>query len=240
MVAGTSWPGANARGPATGVPLYIAALAAAADGGFLVGGPRQVWRVGADGRIAVVAGDGKWGFSGDGGPATAARLDRVDGLAAMADGGFLIADEHNDSVRRVWPDGHISTVAGSGPYTISSGDGGPATAAGLDGPSSVAALLDGGFLIAEFGANRVRRVWPDGHISTVAGSGGYGFSGDRGPATAAQLGGRGAARWELRDQRGTGITIPGRPSSRVTRQYGLTVRPARGVERAGSPTVFVG
>jgi hypothetical protein len=105
----------------------------------------------------------------------------------MPDGGFLIADGGNGRVRRVWPDGHISTVAGTGPVNDSSGDGGPATAAGLDSPTSVAALPDGGFLIGEF-CCRVRRVWPDGHISTVAGTGDLpGFSGDGGPATAAQL-----------------------------------------------------
>jgi hypothetical protein len=157
-----------------------------------VGDSVRVWQVGPDGRIAVVAGSGKSGFSGDGGPATAARLSRTDGLAAMPDGGFLIADEDHGCVRRVWPDGHISTVAGGGCgsnyFGDSSGDGGPATAAGLDAPSSVAALPDGGFLIGELGGNRVRQVWPDGRISTIAGTGDYGFSGDGGPATAARLG----------------------------------------------------
>jgi hypothetical protein len=167
--------------------LTITALASAPDGGFVVGGASHVWRVGPDGGIAVVAGNGKRGLSGDGGPATAARLEGVDGLAAMPDGGFLIADRDNGRVRRVWPDGHISTVAGTGPYTDSSGDGGPATAAGLIAPGSVAALPDGGFLIGELLGNRVRRVWPDGHISTVAGTGDAGFSGDGGPATAAKL-----------------------------------------------------
>lgn len=185
-VAGTDWPGPrDVRGLATGTQLEITALAATAHGGFLLADSNRVWRVRQNGRITVVAGNGKSGFSGDGGRATAARLNYVLGLAAMPDGGFLIADALADRVRRVWPDGHISTVAGGG-SSPSWGDGGPATAAEVV-PEGVAAMPDGGFLIAEPANCRVRRVWADGHISTVAGGAGCGFSGDGGPATAAQL-----------------------------------------------------
>ena len=163
------------------------AIAVAADGGFLIVDPEadHVLRVSPNGRLSIAAGNGQDGFSGDGGPATSASLSGSGGVAALPDGGFLIADTDNDRVRRVWPDGHISTVAGSDNTPL--GDGGPATSAWLSGPGGVAALPDGGFLIADTGNNRVRRVWPDGHISTVAGNGRFGFSGDGGPATSASL-----------------------------------------------------
>ncbi|WP_051325180.1 NHL repeat-containing protein [Candidatus Solirubrobacter pratensis] len=106
------------------------------------------------------------------------------GVAAMADGGFVIADFGNHRVLRVWPDGTITTVAGTTPGL--SGDDGPATAAQLSGPIAVAATADGGFVIADANNDRVRRVSPGGTITTVAGST-HGLSGDGGPATAAQL-----------------------------------------------------
>src|SRR5262245_24685983 len=83
--------------------------------------------------------------------------------------------------------GTISTIAGSDPFGDLSGDGGPATAAALHEPAGVAVTPDGGYLIADAGNDRVRRVFPDGTIRTVAGTGNYGFSGDGGPATAADL-----------------------------------------------------
>jgi hypothetical protein len=76
--------------------------------------------------------------------------------------------------------GTISTVAGSDPFGDFTGDGGPATAAALNDPSGVAVMPDGGYLIADAGNDRVRRVFPDGTINTVAGTGMYGFSGDGG------------------------------------------------------------
>jgi hypothetical protein len=192
-VAGTSWmvPRDERRQANLATDAQfdsIGGLAALQDGGFLVAAGNRVWRVRASGRIELVAGNGKSGFSGDNGPATAARLSsELHGVAALPDGGFLIADMYNDRVRRVWPDGHISTVAGGGEWGVPR-DGGSARAAFVNTPMGVAALPDDGFLIAEFFGNRVRRVWPDGHISTVAGTGDEGFSGDGGPATAATLG----------------------------------------------------
>src|SRR6516225_7280677 len=141
----------------------------------------------ATGTISTIAGSDPFGdFTGDGGPATAAALNDPSGVAIMPDGGYLIADAGNDRVRRVFPDGTIRTVAGSGSYG-SSGDGGPATAASLQAPIGVAALSDGSFLIADAGAARVRRVSATGIITTAAGTGTRGISGDGGPATAAQI-----------------------------------------------------
>src|SRR5437588_4005086 len=83
----------------------------------------------APGTILTVAGNGQAGFSGDGGPATEARLDDPRALAADTAGNLFIADTGNARVRRISPDGIIKTVAGSGKDSFS-GDGGPATRAG--------------------------------------------------------------------------------------------------------------
>jgi hypothetical protein len=196
-VAGTGLYGDSGDGgPATAAqikdPLGLAALP---DGGFLIadGGAGRIRRVSATGIITTVAGNGTRGFSGDGGPATAAEIFDPNGVAVMPDGGFLIADG-DSHVRRVFPDGTIRTVAGTGTAGFS-GDGGPATAAqisgpgspGFYGPYSVTVTADGGFLIADTGNRRVRRVSPTGIITTVAGTGVQGSAGDGGAATAAQL-----------------------------------------------------
>src|SRR5262245_49696464 len=141
----------------------------------------------ATGTISTIAGSDPFGdFSGDGGPATAAALNEPAGVAVMPDGGYLIADAGNDRVRRVFPDGTIRTVAGTGNYGFS-GDGGPATAADLQAPIGVAVLPDGGFLIADAAAARIRRVSPNGIMSFVAGKRRRGFSGDGGPPTATAI-----------------------------------------------------
>jgi hypothetical protein len=177
-------------GPATAAALNNpTGVAATADGGYLIADASnaRVRRVFPDGTITTVAGTGNFAFSGDGGPATAAGLGAPLGVAPTADGGFLIADARDARVRRVSATGTITTVAGNGTPSYS-GDGGSATAAGLFAPSGVAAMPDGGFMVADTGNSRVRRVSPAGTITTVAGTGTPGFSGDGGPATAAQLG----------------------------------------------------
>ncbi len=163
-------------------------VAASADGGFLItdADNDRVRRVSPAGTISTVAGNGTFGFAGDGGAATSAQLNFPVGVAASADGGFLIADANNSRVRRVSPAGTISTVAGNGNFGFA-GDGGAAASAQLRSPSGVAATTDGGFLIADAGNSRVRRVSPAGTISTVAGNGNFGFVGDGGAATSAQL-----------------------------------------------------
>jgi hypothetical protein len=162
-------------------------VAASQDGGWLIADTEnhRVRKVSADGRIATVAGTGAQGFGGDGGPATAARLDSPSAVSPTPDGGFLIADTFNFRVRRVSPDGTITTVAGSG-LPAYFGDGGPATAAGLS-LAGVAAQADGGFVIADVYNARVRQVSPNGRISTIAGTGTRGSLGDGGPASDAQV-----------------------------------------------------
>jgi hypothetical protein len=158
-------------------------VAATPDGGYLIAdaGNDRIRRVSAAGIITTVAGTDR-GFLGDGGPATGARLNTPRALALQPDGGILVADAGNDRIRRVAPDGTITTVAGGG----AGGDGGPATAALLDEPSGVAAAADGGFLVADTGHSRIRRVAPDGTISTLAGTT-PGFGGDGGRSAAARL-----------------------------------------------------
>ncbi len=146
----------------------------------------RIRRVSPTGTVTTVAGNGVAGYSGDGGPATAASINNPRGAVAMPDGGFLIADSNNHRVRRVSASGTITTVAGTGVQGFS-GDGGPATQAQLNIAFGVAVMADGGFLIVDVGNQRIRRVSPTGTITTVAGNGIAGYTGDGGPATAAEL-----------------------------------------------------
>ena len=157
-------------------------------GGFVWAEPwsNRVRKVSADGVVSTVAGTGAQGYGGDGGPATAATLNFVHSAAPLADGSLLLADTQNNRIRKVSPAGIISTVAGTGSAGFT-GDGGPATSARINNPRGVVGLADGGFLIPDTNNHRVRRVWPNGTITTVAGTGVQGFSGDGGPATSAQL-----------------------------------------------------
>jgi uncharacterized protein (TIGR03437 family) len=147
----------------------------------------RVWKIDARGIITMVAGTGTAGFSGDGGPAAKASLNLPYGLAADPAGNIYIADLGNNRVRRVAGDGTILTIAGSG-QSGPVADGGPATGAQLLSPRNLALDAAGNLYISEFAGHRIRKVSPGGQISTVAGMGKAGFTGDGGPATAAQLG----------------------------------------------------
>ncbi len=176
-------------GTATEVPLgFPYGVAVDAAGNFYATDTKNhcVRKVTTDGIISIVAGDGTEGFSGDGGPATAARLDSPYGVAADSAGNIYIADTNNDRIRELTSAGMITTVAGVGGVSFS-GDSGPATLAQLGGPYGVAADSAGNLYIADTSNSRIRKVTPAGTISTVAGDGTEGFSGDGGPATAAQL-----------------------------------------------------
>jgi len=156
------------------VLLLVAALAGAAGA--------------AAGDIATYAGTGVGGYSGDGGPATAAQVNWPEGVAVDEVGNLFIGDQANDRVRRVdAATGVITTYAGNGLYG-DSGDGGPATAARLNGPGGLAVDGEGNLFIADQYNHKVRRVdAATGVITTYAGTGSSGYSGDGGPATAAQL-----------------------------------------------------
>ena len=152
-----------------------------------------VVRITRDGAATTVAGSGSAAFGGDGGPATAALLDQPSGVTLDAGGNLYIADTINQRVRRVAPDGTISTFAGTG-ATGFSGDGGPAVSATLDWPAQVLVDPAGNVYISDYRNRRVRRVSPDGVITTVAGSGVpdhpplYPQIGDGGPALNASFG----------------------------------------------------
>lgn len=156
--------------------MILACLAAAA-------GPLAVEAAAADGPITTFAGT-IGGFAGDGGPASAALLNKPEGSAVAPDGAVLIADARNHRIRRVAPNGTITTVAGNGIGGLA-GDGGNPLSAELDTPTDVAFAPDGGYYIADELNHRIRRV-KDGIITTFAGTS-RGLSGDGGPATLARL-----------------------------------------------------
>jgi streptogramin lyase len=138
--------------------------------------------------ISTFAGTGVLGFSGDGGPATAAQINDPYGVIRGPDGAIWFCEHNGHRIRRVAPDGTITTVVGTGAkgYT---GDGGPATAATLDLPHEIRFDRAGHLLIADTGNNAVRRVdAKTGLITTIAGGRDKrGYAGDGGPAAAASL-----------------------------------------------------
>ncbi len=136
--------------------------------------------------ITTIAGVGIHGYSGDGGPGTAARLFEPHGVCVDRSGNLYIADYFNHVVRKLDTAGIITTIAGNGIGWFD-GDGGPATAAELFYPSYVCFDADENLLISDYGNHRIRKIDRYGIISTVAGNGTYGYSGDGGPATAAQI-----------------------------------------------------
>jgi len=149
------------------------------------------------GVITTIAGTGSAGYGGDGGPAAHAQLNYPTNLAIDGAGDLFIADSLNNRVREVIAaTGVITTVAGSGASACTGrptaacpvGDGGPATRAEIDYPAGMALDNVGNLYITEFQGQRIREVVAaTGIISTVAGIGGTGYSGDGGSAAAAQL-----------------------------------------------------
>ncbi|MBI4474083.1 MAG: IPT/TIG domain-containing protein, partial [Acidobacteria bacterium] len=146
----------------------------------------RIRKIRPDGVITTVAGSGTSGFAGDGGPATAAALNAPNWIAVDANGNLYIGDSTTHRIRRVAPDGIINTIAGTGIAGFS-GDGGPAILARLSNPGAIAVDSAGSVFVVDTNNVRVRKIAVDGAISTVAGNGGAGDEGDRGPATAAQL-----------------------------------------------------
>lgn len=147
----------------------------------------RIRKVNPSGIITTIAGNGSHGFSGDGGPATAAMLAQPFDVTHDAAGNLYIADTVNERIRKVDTTGIITTVVGNG-VSGYSGDGGLATAASIYYPFGVAVDAAGNIYIADTENYRIRRVDSNGVITTFAGTGSYGFSGDGGPATQAMLG----------------------------------------------------
>lgn len=179
-------------GPATQAGLSSPkGIAVDGSGNLYIADHHRIRRVSSKGIITTVAGTGQPGLSGDGGPARQAQLNDPNGLHADAAGNLYIADTYNHRIRKIGPDGKISTVAGSGAVGRYeggfSGDGAAATDARLNLPHDVALDDSGAFSIADSGNHRIRKVGAEGNISTVAGSEGRGYSGDGSLATQAQL-----------------------------------------------------
>ena len=138
--------------------------------------------------IENVAGTGAFGSYGEGVPANTASMQVPSGIAIDALGNLYFADVTNPTVRKVTPDGVITRYAGTALSSGFSGDGGPANVAQLSNPEHIAIDAAGNLYIADNGNNRIRKVSTSGIITTIAGTGTGGYTGDGGPATAAEIG----------------------------------------------------
>ena len=188
--AGNGTPGFSGNGGAATSAQIQSPLGVAVDGhGNVYIGDRnnfRVRKVNTAGIITTFAGNGVYGYNGDNGPATSASLSYIWGLAADAIGNVYICDGQNNRVRKVDTAGVITTIAGTG-TAGNGGDGGLATAAQLNLPIGVFISSTGDIYISDFHNNRIRKINSSGIITTVAGTGTNGFSGDNGPALAAEL-----------------------------------------------------
>jgi len=187
--AGFSGDGGPAFSAQLGIPSHLALDAA---GNLFIADGNRIRKVSSAGIISTVAGSGRQGFSGDGGPASAAELGYTSGIAVDTEGNLFIADTGNLRIRKVTSTGMISTVAGTGEFGVDDDGGRPAAIARFISPSGVAVDASGNLFIAD--CRRVRKITPGGLIGTVAGTATgcnseFGsFGGDGGPATSAQLG----------------------------------------------------
>lgn len=184
--AGSGMPGFSGDGgAATSAQMYSPQSAALDSAGNLYIADYARIRKVSGGTINTVAGNGIDGYSGDSGPATSALLNGPEGIAIDASGNLYIADSANNRIRKV-SGGTIATFAGTQTAGFS-GDNGAATSAQLNDPEGVAVDAAGNVYIADSGNDAIRKVSTSGTITTVAGTGQTGFSGDGGPATSAQL-----------------------------------------------------
>ncbi len=176
-------------GPATQANLKLAwGMSMDASGNLYIADMlnHRIRMVDTGGTITTVAGNGTNGYSGDGGPATSAKLSFPTGVVVDASGNYYIADPGNHRIRKVDTGGTITTVVGNGIKGYS-GDDGPATSASLDLPHGLTLDLFGNIYIADTGNSRIRKVDLTDTITTAAGNGTEGYCGDGGPATSACL-----------------------------------------------------
>ncbi|EIV95029.1 serine/threonine-protein kinase [Frankia sp. QA3] len=148
----------------------------------------RIRKISPAGVISTIAGTGTAGYSGDGGPATAAQLNNAEQVTTGPDGSVYFSDYENHRIRKIDPAGIITTYVGTGVagYT---GAGGPATQARIDGPHEITMTDDGTLYFADLRSETIQKVTPDGIISSVAGTGEAGYAGDGGPARSAKLNG---------------------------------------------------
>lgn len=148
-------------------------------------GCNTVRKVNSSGIITTIAGGGGYGFAGDGGPATSAKLAYPEKVAVDNAGNVYIPDGQNHRIRKVNTSGIITTIAGNGTNGYS-GDGGPATLASFSFPGAVVIDTDGNLYIGDYN-NVIRKIDPSGTITAYAGTGNFGYTGDGGPALLADL-----------------------------------------------------
>ncbi len=168
--AGTATPGFSGDGgPALDALLdHPHALATDRAGNVYIGDRGRIRKVATNGIIRTIAGTGAFGFSGDGGPATAAQVGLTLALATDTHGNLYLSADNR--IRRIAADGVITTIAGTGTFGFS-GDGGPATHARIGTADAIAVDTDGTLFFADTGHHRVRAITPAGTITTVAGNG---------------------------------------------------------------------
>jgi streptogramin lyase len=140
-------------------------------------GNHRVRKITPDGTVSTLAGSGREGFAD--GAGAAAEFDSPYGVAVDGEGSFIITDCGNHRVRKITPDGTVSTLAGSGSAGFADGAG---AAAQFNLPDGVAVDGEGSIIIADYGNHRVRKITPDGTVSTLAGSGSAGFADGAGAA----------------------------------------------------------
>ncbi len=190
-VAGNGTAGtAGAGGPATAAQLaQPTGMTIDNDGNIYIAdyNASVIKKVTTSGIMTIFAGNGTEGFSGDGGPAAQAKLYRPTAVAVDKDGNLYISDASNKVIRKVTKSGVISTIAGIPGRAGYTGDGGQATKATLTQPAGIAVDYSGNLYIADPSNSVIRKVNPSGIITTFAGTGVAGYSGDNGPATKAQF-----------------------------------------------------
>ncbi len=145
-----------------------------------------IFRVNTDQRVEIIAGNGDFGTDGDEGPALSARMLMPFGVAVTPDGGFYFSDETAHTIRFVDAAGMIHRVAGTGVRGYS-GDGGPGADATISAPSRLRLDAHGRLFFCDTGNHCIRMVDQQGRITTIAGTGSFGFTGDGGPAAQATL-----------------------------------------------------
>ena len=187
-VAGGGTSGLGDGGAATNAYLRPSGIAVDGFGNLLIADTdnNRIRKVDSSGIISTIAGNGVPSYSGDGGAAVNAGLNAPMRVALDSIGNLFISDFANSVIRKVNTNGIITTVAGPG-TSGSPGDGGPATAAELGGPYGICLDSRNNLFITEYLNSRIRRVDTNGIITTVAGTGTNGYSGDGGSATNAQV-----------------------------------------------------
>jgi uncharacterized protein (TIGR03437 family) len=174
---------AAATGVSIGDPPRVATDSA---GNLYFGSLHSIFKVDPSGTLTRIAGTGRSGLTGDGGPALNAQLQFPDAIAFDAAGNLYFSERDANLIRRISTAGNVTTFAGTGTGGYA-GDGGPALSAQFNGPTGLAFDKAGNLYVADTGNSVIRRIAPDGTVTKVAGSGTAGYGGDGAPAVRADL-----------------------------------------------------